>query len=80
MFILSLVFSIQDSILSRFPIFCANAHLPGYGMFLGKDTKSFEWLHSLPHKRKTRTTWHQFVIVKSPVILSSPARALVILS
>jgi len=24
-------FSIQNSVLSRFPIFCANSHLPGYG-------------------------------------------------
>jgi len=54
-------FSIQDTVLSRFPIFCANSHLPGYGRLLGKDTKSFEWLHSLPHKRKSRTMWHQFV-------------------
>jgi len=54
-------FSIQESVLSRFPIFCANSHLPGYGRLLGKDTKSFEWLHSLPHKAKSRTMWHQFV-------------------
>jgi len=54
-------FSIQNSLLSRFPIFCANSHLPGYGRVLGKDTKSFEWLHSLPHKTKNRTMWHQFV-------------------
>jgi len=45
-------FSIQDSVLSRFPIFCANSHLQGYGRSLGKDTKSFEWLHSLPQKEK----------------------------
>jgi len=56
-------FSIQDSVLSRFPIFCASSHLPRYGRLLGKDTKSFEWLHSLPHIRKSRTMWHQVVAV-----------------
>ena len=54
-------FSIQDSVLSRFLIFCANSHLPGNGRLLGKDSKSFQWLHSLPRKTKSRTMWHQFV-------------------
>jgi len=45
-------FSIQSSVLSRFLIFSVNSHLPGYGKLLGKGTKSFEWLHSLPHWKK----------------------------
>jgi len=45
-------FSIQNHVLSKFPSFCADSHLPGYGRLLGKDTKSFEWLHSLLQQKK----------------------------
>jgi len=48
-------FSIQNPVLSKFPIFCANLHFPQYSRSLSKDTKSFEWLHSLSIKRKSRT-------------------------
>jgi len=47
-------FSMQNPVLSKFPSFCANLHLPGYGRLLSKDTKSFDWLHSLSIK-KSRT-------------------------
>jgi len=50
-------FSMQNPVLSKVPSFCANSHLPGYGRLSGKDTKSFEWLHSLPIKRKSRRQW-----------------------
>jgi len=45
-------FSMQNPVLSKVPSFCANSHLPGYGRLSGKDTKSFEWLHSPPSKEK----------------------------
>jgi len=45
-------FSMQDSVLTRFPSFYINSRFPEYGGLLGKGTKSFEWLHSLPHEKK----------------------------
>jgi len=35
------VFGIQDSVLSKFPSFCAYSRFPGYGRSLGRDMKRF---------------------------------------
>jgi len=62
-------FRIQDSVLCRFPIFCAKSHLAGYDRLLWKVTKSFECLHSLSHKRKAERRGTNLLQVRFTCIL-----------
>ena len=42
-------FTTPDSVLTKFPSLYTNSRFPECGGLLDKGTKSFEWLHSLPH-------------------------------